>query len=136
MVADGPADMVIGSRFAERQGYRNTLSRAVGITLFAALVSRLTGQRFTDTTSGMMAANRAVIRYAAVDYPFDYSEVEAIVILHRAGFDVREVPVTMRHRAAGRSSFTALRAFYYVFKGLLSVSLEMLRPIPPRRPAP
>lgn len=136
MVAAGPADVVIGSRYAERREYRNTLVRAIGIKLFAALVSRLTGKRFTDTTSGMMAANREVVRYAVVDHPFDYSEVEAIVILHRAGFDVREVPVPMQYRATGHSSFTALRAFYYVFKGLLSVSLEAFRSVPPRRMMP
>lgn len=132
-VAAGQADMIIGSRYAQSQGYRNTLTRIIGITLFATLVSLLTGKRFTDTTSGLMAASREVIRYVAVDYTFDYSEVEAIVILHRAGFDVQEFPVTMQQRAMGRSSFTTLRAFYYVFKGLLSVSLEMLRRVPPRR---
>ena len=133
MVAAGEADAVIGSRYAGSRGYRNTLTRTIGITLFASLVSLMTGKRFTDTTSGMMAVNREVIRYVAVDYPFDYSEVEAIVILHRAGFNVQEVPVTMRRRATGTSSFTSLRAFYYVFKGLLSVSLEVLRPVPSRR---
>jgi glycosyltransferase involved in cell wall biosynthesis len=133
MVKEGQADVVIGSRYAENQGYRNTLSRTIGIGLFALLLSWLTGKRFTDTTSGMMAVNRDVIRYVTVDYPFDYSEVEAIVILHRAGFNVQEVPVTMRQRMTGTSSFNALRAFYYVFKGVLSVSLEVFRRIPPRR---
>jgi glycosyltransferase involved in cell wall biosynthesis len=133
MVAAGQADMIIGSRYAQRREYRNTLTRSIGITLFATLVSWLTGKRFTDTTSGLMAVNWDVIRYVAVDYPFDYSEVEAIVILHRAGFDVQELPVTMQQRATGRSSFTALRAFFYVFKGLLSISLEILRRVPPRR---
>lgn len=132
-VAACQADILVGSRYAKGGGYRNTLTRAIGITLFASLVSLLTGKRFTDTTSGLMAVNREVIRYVAVDYPFDYSEVEAIVILHRAGFDVQELPVTMQHRATGRSSFTVLRAFFYVFKGLLSVSLEILRRIPSRR---
>lgn len=133
MVAAGQADMIIGSRYAQRREYQNTLTRSIGITLFATLVSWLTGKRFTDTTSGLMAVNRDVIRYVTVDYPFDYSEVEAIVILHRAGFDVQELPVTMQQRATGRSSFTALRAFFYMFKGLLSVSLEILRRVPPRR---
>jgi len=129
----GQADVVIGSRYAGGREYRNTLTRTIGITLFASLVSWLTGKRFTDTTSGMMAVNREVIRYMTVDYPFDYSEVEAVVILHRAGFNVQETQVIMRQRATGTSSFTALRAFYYVFKGLLSVSLEILRHVPSRR---
>jgi glycosyltransferase involved in cell wall biosynthesis len=135
-VTTGQAEVAIGSRYAESREYRNTLTRTIGITLFAALVSWLTGKRFTDTTSGLMAANREVIRYVVVDYPFDYSEVEAIVTLHRAGFNVQEVPVTMRQRATGISSFTSLRAFYYVFKGALSILLEMVRPIPPRRAEP
>jgi glycosyltransferase involved in cell wall biosynthesis len=133
LVAAGQADMIVGSRYAQSREYRNTLTRSIGITLFATLVSWLTGKRFTDTTSGLMAVNRAVIQYVAVDYPFDYSEVEAIVILHRAGFDVQELPVTMRRWATGRSSFTMLRAFFYMFKGLLSVSLETLRRVPSRR---
>jgi glycosyltransferase involved in cell wall biosynthesis len=133
MVMAGQADMVIGSRYAASQAYRNTFMRAIAIQVFASLVSRLTAKRFTDTTSGLMAVNRQVIRYVTVDYPFDYSEVEAILILHRAGFNVQEVPVTMRPRTKGSSSFTTLRAFYYVFKGLLSVIVETLRYVPARR---
>jgi len=131
-VVSGWADVAVGSRYLESDSYENTLTRAIGITLFAALVSRITGKRFTDTTSGIMAVNRDVIRYVAVHHQFDYSEVEAIVILHRAGFNVREVPVTMRQRTVGTSSFTTVRAFYYVFKGLLSVMLEVFRRVRPR----
>jgi glycosyltransferase involved in cell wall biosynthesis len=131
-VGAGEADVLIGSRYADRQEYRNTLSRTLGIGLFASLVSALTGKPFTDTTSGLMVANREVVRYVVVDYPFDYSEVESIVILHRAGFDVRETAVSMRQRTAGRSSFTAPRAFYYMFRGLLSMLLDLARPVPAR----
>jgi glycosyltransferase involved in cell wall biosynthesis len=132
-VSAGQADVLIGSRYATYEVYRNTLSRTLGIGLFAKLVSTLTGKRFTDTTSGLMAATRDVIRYVVVDYPFDYSEVESIVILHRAGFNVQELPVVMQQRTRGSSSFTAPRAFLYVFKGLLSIMIEMSRHIPPRR---
>lgn len=132
-VAAGEADVLIGSRYADRQEYRNTLSRTLGIGLFASMVSALTGKSFTDTTSGLMVATREVVRYVVVDYPFDYSEVESIVILHRAGFNVKETAVSMQHRTAGRSSFTALRAFYYMFRGLLSMMLDLARPVPLHR---
>ena len=53
------ADVVTGSRFREGEdGYRPPLARRLGITWFARLVSLLSGQRVTDTTSGFQALNR------------------------------------------------------------------------------
>lgn len=131
-VIEGRADVVIGSRYAQATGVRNTLSRAVGIRLFSLLLSTLTHQKITDPTSGFQVVNRDVIRFFAVDFPCDWSEVEAIVLLHRAGFAILEVPVTMNERLRGKSSFELGRAFVYMFKGLLSLFVGCLRK-PPRR---
>lgn len=130
LIEQDAADIVIGSRHLDPAGYRNTLSRSLATKLFAWLVSLLTGQKFTDTASGLRVVNRDVIRHMALKNTFEYSEVEAIVLWHRLGFRVREVPVAMRQRAAGRSSFTPSRAFFYVFKGLLSLGLFTFRSIP------
>ena len=37
----------------------------------------------TDTTSGFRAVNRKAIRLFAADYPHDYPEVEATVLVSR-----------------------------------------------------
>ena len=132
-VASGEADVVIGSRYVSGQGYQASASRAIGIRLFATLVSLISSQRFTDTTSGFQAVNRSAAGFLARHSPRDYPEIEGLVLLCRAGFRVREVPVTMRPRQAGESSITPLRAAYYVFKVLLAILMGLLRRLPERR---
>jgi len=63
----------------------------------------------------------------AQDYPHDYPEVEAAVMLHKHRLRLAEVPVTMRERAHGSSSITALRSVYYMTKVLLAVGVAMFR---------
>jgi glycosyltransferase involved in cell wall biosynthesis len=128
-IISGEADLVVGTRFAgEGPGeYRSTAVRRVGIRFFAWTVSHLVGQRVTDTTSGFQAAGRRAIALFAVDYPHDYPEVEATVMVSKANLRLREVPVTMRERAGGESSITALRSVYYMFKVLLALFVGLFR---------
>jgi hypothetical protein len=85
------------------------------------------GQRVTDTTSGFQALNRRGIALFARDYPHDYPEVEATVMVFRHRLRLREVPVTMRERGAGRSSITSLRSVYYMVKVLLAIFVGLFR---------
>jgi glycosyltransferase involved in cell wall biosynthesis len=124
---DDRADMVVGSRFAPGGGYRGTPFRRVGIHIFAAVVSLLVRARVTDTTSGFRAVNRKAIRLFAIDYPPDYPEVEATVLLVRCGLRMLEVPVQMRVRETGSSSITALRSVYYMVKVLLALFIGLFR---------
>jgi glycosyltransferase involved in cell wall biosynthesis len=126
-ILDGRADMVVGTRFVVGGGYRGTRMRRVGIHLFAAIVSLIVRQRVTDTTSGFRAANRKVIRLFAADYPHDYPEVEATVVLTRHGLKMIEVPVQMRIRETGNSSITAVRSVYYMVKVLLALFIGLFR---------
>lgn len=126
-VLRGEADMVLGSRFVEATGYRSPLARRVGIALFSAVVSLITGQTFKDTTSGYRAVNKRIIRFFADNYPTDYPEVEALVVLKRNGFSIKEVPVTMAQREHGESSITPLKSVYYMIKVLLAIFMNLLR---------
>jgi glycosyltransferase involved in cell wall biosynthesis len=127
-VLRGDADIAVGSRFAaDTAGYRSSRSRRVGIRLLAWIVSRIVGQRVTDTTSGFQAANRAAIALFARDYPHDYPEVEATVMVFRHRLRLLEVPVEMRERGGGRSSITALRSVYYMVKVLLAIFVGLFR---------
>jgi len=124
----GEADIVIGSRFAMGDGdYRPRLARRVGIRFFARIVSLLVRQRVTDTTSGFQAVNRLGITLFADDYPHDYPEVEATVMVVRHRLRLTEVPVRMRERNSGRSSITALRSVYYIVKVLLAIFVGLFR---------
>jgi hypothetical protein len=126
-ILDGTADIVIGSRFAARGGYRSSLSRRFGIGILAGVVSLLVRQRLTDPTSGFQALNRHAIRLFAADYPHDYPEVEATVMLFKHRLRVAEVPVRMRERSAGRSSIGAAASVYYMVKVLLAIVIAMFR---------
>ena len=111
------ADVVVGSRFAGgERDYRPPFARRAGIRCFAHLVSLLTRQRLTDTTSGFQAVNARGIRLFAADYPHDYPEVEAAVMVVRHRLRIKEVPVRMRERELGSSSITTLRSLYYAIK--------------------
>jgi len=127
-VLRGEADIAVGSRFAaEKGGYRSSRSRRVGIRLLAWIVSRIAGQRVTDTTSGFQALNRRGIALFARDYPHDYPEVEATVMLLRHRLRLQEVPVSMRERGGGSSSITTLRSIYYMAKVLLALFVGLFR---------
>jgi hypothetical protein len=124
----GHADVVVGTRFAGEGTYRPSVARRIGIGVFAGLVSLIVRQRVTDTTSGFRAMNDRAIELFADEYPYDYPEVEATVLIFRHRLRLVEVPVTMRHRAAGRSSITAFRSLYYMGKVSLALFVGLLRP--------
>ncbi|MBI3752950.1 MAG: glycosyltransferase family 2 protein [Deltaproteobacteria bacterium] len=123
----GRADMVIGSRFLGKGEYHPSLARNIGIKVFSAVVSMITGQKLTDTTSGFRAVNKETMRFFSQNYPEDYPEVEVVVLLHKAGFHIIEAPVKMEVRAGGKSSITPLQAVYYMVKVLLAVFVDMLK---------
>jgi glycosyltransferase involved in cell wall biosynthesis len=127
------ADMICGTRFATQTGYIAPISRRTGIHLFAFLLSRLLHQPVTDPTSGFRLCNRRAIALFARDYPHDYPEVEAVLMLHHHRLTMREVPVRMFQRGGGVSSITGSgKSFYYMIKVLLAlfVGLGRRRAIP------
>jgi glycosyltransferase involved in cell wall biosynthesis len=121
------ADIVVGSRFAGTGGYRAPLARRLGIALFARVVSLLIGQRVTDTTSGFQALNRRAIALFAADYPHDYPEVEATVMVSKHRLRLKEVPARMRERETGRSTITPASSVYYMAKVLLALFVGLFR---------
>ena len=132
---DGPEapDMICGTRFATPTGYMAPISRRTGIHLFSFLLSRLLRQPVTDPTSGFRLYNRRAIAVFARDYPHDYPEVEAVLMLHHHRLTMREVPVRMFTRGGGVSSITGSgKSFYYMVKVLLAlfVGLGRRRAVP------
>ena len=140
MDADESLDMICGSRFlTDEHEYPAPISRRTGIHIFAFLLSRLVGQRITDPTSGFRLYNQRAIRLFAKDYPHDYPEVEAVLMLHHHSLRMQEVPVRMHARGGGASSITSGKSAYYMIKVLLAlfVGLFRARPVPePGDPAP
>ncbi len=129
---DPSLNMVTGSRFleADGDGHRSSASRRVGITIFARLVSTITGRRVTDPTSGLRMTSRIGIELFARDYPHDYPEVEAILMMHAHRLNSCEVPVLMRPRTSGVSAISSTQPIYYMIKVLLAVFIGLFRSNP------
>lgn len=95
--------------------------------MFRRVASWLLGQTITDPTSGFQAMNRRVIELYALDsYPVDYPDVDVIVMLHRHGIRIAELPVTM-YPSKGKSMHSGLRPVYYLFRMGLDIPLNLIR---------
>lgn len=120
-------DMVIGSRFIEKEGFQSTGARRVGIQFFTVLIKILTGQIITDPTSGLRMIGKNVLEIFAVDYPKDYPEPESVVAILRKKMKVREIPVIMNERKGGVSSISLKKSVYYMIKVTLAMIIERIR---------
>lgn len=121
------ADMVIGSRYLTKDGFQSSVMRRAGIKWFTFLIKILTGKTITDPTSGYRLIGRSGIELFAQDYPKDYPEPETIVAMLCNKNKIVEMPVLMNERQGGKSSITALKPIYYMFKVSLSILLEKFR---------
>lgn len=120
-ILSGDADITIGSRFIEKEGFQSSTTRRMGISFLSGLIHLLCFQKVRDVTSGFRAVNKKFIKLYAENYPSDYPEPEAIVaaIMHRG--KIIEVPVIMKERAGGSSSINLRRSVYYMIKVTLAI---------------
>ncbi len=120
-------NMIIGSRYIEKEGFQSSGLRRFGIRYFSVLIKILTGTKITDPTSGMRMVDREVIEIYAESYPKDYPEPESVVAILNQKKKVGEYPVIMRERMEGVSSISPMRSVYYMIKVTLAILVEMLR---------
>lgn len=125
-IENGQADVVIGSRFIEKEGFQSTGMRRLGINFLSSLIHLLCGVKVRDVTSGMRAVNRKMIEKFAADYAQDYPEPEAVLATGLAGAKIIEMPVQMRERQGGVSSINPVRSVYYMIKVSLALILFRL----------
>jgi len=126
-VENGDADLIIGSRYVADSAYTPSATRRVGKAILSRFVDAIVGTGITDTTSGFRAANRKVISIFARQYPEDYPEAEALVILHKHGLKAAEVAVEMLPRQGGRTSIRPPHALYYMVKVALAIFIDLFR---------
>jgi hypothetical protein len=118
---DDGADLVIGSRFADKSvPYDVGRTRRLAMRVLHLGVRALSGRRFTDTSSGFRAFSRPMLERFAASYPVDYMDsVEALLLALAAGMRVEEVPVRMRVRAAGAPSNRSFKLVYHYLRLLV-----------------
>lgn len=126
------ADVVIGARFAGAGAYSARGPRRWAMRLLSAVLSKLVGTRLTDTTSGFKYSGPRAVALFAREYPAEYlgDTIEALVIAHRAGLTVRQLPVAMRPRAGGEPSHSPWRAGVFLGRAGLALAVALTRPTP------
>lgn len=124
------ADVVVGSRFLMGTPQGMPLSRRLGNRVFGVIASLIARRRFTDSTSGFQALNRRALKWACqLTYPHDYPDANILVLVHKSGLRLVEVPVSSIERPSGTSMHGGIRSLYYVYR--MSLALVMtLRSVP------
>ena len=126
ILGQGEADVVIGSRFIEKQGFQSSGSRRAGIKILSGLIEISTGVKVNDVTSGFRAVNKKFIDVYCKDYSNDYPEPEAIVTAVMYKGRIKEVPVIMNERQGGVSSIKFWNSIYYMIKVTLAILIRRI----------
>jgi glycosyltransferase involved in cell wall biosynthesis len=122
-------DIVIGSRFAEsKHNYDASFLRRLAIRLLSSAISRICKTKLTDVTSGFRLSSSSAIELFMKDYPVEYlgDTVESLVIAHKSGLSIKEVPVQMSKREFGSPSQNVLKSSWYLLRAILVVILSLL----------
>lgn len=128
-IQDPNVEVALGSRWLGLAEYNGPLLRKFGKFFFGFLAGLLTRHQVTDPTTGFQALTRQVICFYCTNvYPVDYPDADVIIMLDRAGFRVKEVPVIMYRDESGQSMHVGLlRPIYYGMKMMMSIAMMLLR---------
>jgi dolichol-phosphate mannosyltransferase len=135
-LADGSADVVIGSRYApggrvvDWGPLRRLVSR--GGSLFARIVLGLPARDLTGGFKAWRAGTLAAIDFAGVHAGGYVFQIEMTYRANRGGARIREVPITFRDRRVGQSKMSR-RIFVEAFVVVCQLRLDELRGRGPRR---
>lgn len=111
-----PANLIIGSRFLRKKGFKSTWKRRLGIKIISQVIQWLFQHKITDPTSGLRMMDRKAIQLFSTEYPHDFPEPISLAVALERGLSVREVAVNMRSREQGFSSITGIKSFLYMIR--------------------
>jgi glycosyltransferase involved in cell wall biosynthesis len=126
LAAGGP-DLVVGTRYRDKDNFRSTLLRRLGSWWLRMVLRVLARVKISDPTSGFRLYGRRALALFDETYPYDYPEPESLAVARAAGLSVTEVPVAMRERQGGQSSIAGFSTIYYMLKVTIAVALTYLR---------
>ena len=115
---EGGYDLVLGSRFLERQ--KGGSMREIGSRLLTAAIRLTTGQVITDPTCGLRMYSRDTIGRFANQLNYG-PEPDTISWLLKKGLRVAEAPVRINERIAGESYLRPWKAAMYMVRMLTSI---------------
>jgi len=117
------AEVVIGSRFANKKTYRMPFMKRIGNWFFALSISALIQQKFSDVTCGFRAYTREAALHINVSDSFSYT-LETLIDLKLKGFKILEIPISATQREWGESK-VAKSLIFYGLKSVLIVARQI-----------
>jgi len=127
-IQDPKIDVVFGSRWLGMAEYNGPILRKFGKFFFGFLAGLLTRHKVTDPTTGFQALSRQVVHFYCNEvYPIDYPDADMIIVLDKAGFRIKEIPVIMYPNDTGRSMHAGLKPIYYGMKMIMSITMTLMR---------
>lgn len=120
-ILNDEADVCIGSRFIDKEGFQSSFMRRLGISILSFLIKLRSGKTILDCTSGYRAFNKKAIDLSVIYYPKKYPEPESTLYFIKKGLRVKEAPVIMEARDAGVSSISGWRGIYYMIKVSMAI---------------
>lgn len=97
-VLQDTADVVVGSRLAEKAGSTFRLRNRLGNWMFRAVVNTLFRTHLTDILSGYRVMNREFVKRMQILAKGFEIETELTIMAVNRGFRITEVPVALRPR--------------------------------------
>jgi len=109
-------DVVIGSRFLSGKPKDIPRVKMFGNKVFSKIVSRLVGQKLTDTQTGFRAYSKETLFNISIVNDFTYTQ-EVLIDLKFKGLRVGEIPVTVSYDEK-RKSRVVKNIFNYTARAL------------------
>jgi glycosyltransferase involved in cell wall biosynthesis len=129
-VRKGDMDLVLGSRYLPQSvSYSVPALRRIVSQCLSLLLTLITGQRHTDTTTGFRCMNRKTLHLLVTmrGFPEKWPDADLILYAVMSGARVSEVPVTMHEDRGGESQHGLFKSMFYIpqiFTAILSVLLQ------------
>ena len=120
---------MIGSRFLEKNNYKQTFFRKLGTNIFSYLIKLFCKKKISDPTSGFQClGEKAIDRFSTFGMYPEFPDANLIIELLYNGFKIEEVPVKMRLREFGESMHGGiLKPIKYMISILYTICIIILR---------
>lgn len=122
------SDIIIGSRFINKQDYNHGMFKTIGTKFFSGLIKIFSNKTITDPTSGFQLLNKkAINEYADMIGFLEYPDANLIIYMFKRGLKISETPVLMRERTDGVAMHSGFwRPIRYMFLVVYSFMLAAL----------
>lgn len=115
-IAQGEADLVIGSRFLQAGSirYRYMPVNRLGMIILSRMLRWITGLPLTDSHGGLRAMRPEVVRDLEIIGTHTYVQ-ETIIDAYQKGYRVKEIPSAWRPRLVGKSKVVRSLTRYVMY---------------------